>query len=174
MLIRKASIGDCDKVHRILQSGADFLHECGVNQWTGGYPSYETVQNDIQNGNCYVIEKNGIIVCAFTAIYGADSTYEKIYDGSWLNDTDNYYTVHRIAVHSDYRGQSLAGMAYEYAENLCTDRNAHSLRIDTHKDNKANRSAIEKYGFTYCGIIYTDDGSPRVAYEKIIEREIQN
>lgn len=174
MLIRKASIGDCDKVHRILQSGADFLHECGVNQWTGGYPSYETVQNDIQNENCYVIEKDGIIVCAFTAIYGADSTYEKIYDGSWLNNTDNYYTVHRIAVHSDYRGQSLAGMAYDYAEKLCIKNNAISLRIDTHKDNKANLSAIEKYGFTYCGIIYTETGEPRVAYEKIIESEIQN
>ncbi len=40
------------------------------------------------------------------------------------------------------------------------------LRIDTHQDNKIMQHVILKNGFTYCGIIYTGDGSPRLAYEK--------
>lgn len=171
MHIRKALSEDINEVHAILQSGADFLHECNVAQWTDGYPSLETVKKDIENQHCFVIEDNDTIVCVFTAIFGADPTYAKIYDGAWLTNSDNYITVHRIAVHKNLRGNGLAGMAYSYAENLCQNINANSLRIDTHKDNKANLSAIRKYGFTYCGIIYTNDGSPRVAYEKIIERE---
>ena len=39
------------------------------------------------------------------------------------------------------------------------------IRIDTHEDNIVMQKAIAKNGFHKCGIIYTDDGSPRIAYE---------
>ena len=31
------------------------------------------------------------------------------------------------------------------------------------------RSALEQLGFTYCGIIYLENGDTRVAYQKIKE-----
>jgi len=37
--------------------------------------------------------------------------------------------------------------------------------MDTHADNKPMQHLAEKHGFTRCGIIYTGDGSPRIAYE---------
>ena len=40
------------------------------------------------------------------------------------------------------------------------------LRIDTHENNKVMQHLILKNGFEKCGIIYVDDGSPRVAFEK--------
>ena len=41
-----------------------------------------------------------------------------------------------------------------------------NLRIDTHRDNHPMRNAIRKFGFTYCGIIWTDDGTERLAFQK--------
>ncbi|MBR2916226.1 MAG: hypothetical protein IKC07_01315 [Clostridia bacterium] len=39
-----------------------------------------------------------------------------------------------------------------------------SLRIDTHEKNKTMRLVVEKLGFIRCGIIYIEDGTPRIAY----------
>lgn len=40
------------------------------------------------------------------------------------------------------------------------------MRIDTHENNKVMQHLIKKNGFQECGIIYVEDGSPRIAYEK--------
>ena len=37
---------------------------------------------------------------------------------------------------------------------------------DTHADNAVMQRLLEGAGFVRCGIIYTDDGSPRIAYQK--------
>ena len=41
------------------------------------------------------------------------------------------------------------------------------LRIDTHADNRPMRNHIAGAGFVYCGIIRVEDGSPRLAYERL-------
>ena len=43
------------------------------------------------------------------------------------------------------------------------------LRIDTHADNKVMQKQILKNGFTRRGIVYMEDGSPRIAYEKTVK-----
>ena len=42
-----------------------------------------------------------------------------------------------------------------------------SLRADTHADNKIMQHLLEKNGFTKCGIIHVEDGTPRIAYQKM-------
>jgi RimJ/RimL family protein N-acetyltransferase len=49
----------------------------------------------------------------------------------------------------------------EYAFSL-TD----TIRIDTHQDNRTMRALLQKYGFTYCGIILLENGDPRLAYQR--------
>ena len=41
-----------------------------------------------------------------------------------------------------------------------------NLKIDTHRDNRIMQHLLDKNGFTYCGIIYLDDGTERLAYQK--------
>ena len=42
-----------------------------------------------------------------------------------------------------------------------------SLRADTHADNKIMQHLLEENGFTRCGIIHVEDGTPRIAYQKM-------
>jgi RimJ/RimL family protein N-acetyltransferase len=49
----------------------------------------------------------------------------------------------------------------------CTAR-CNNIRIDTHQDNQRMIHLIEKAGFARCGIIYTRDHSPRVAYQRLL------
>ena len=41
-----------------------------------------------------------------------------------------------------------------------------NLRIDTHRDNVVMQHMLDKNGFQYCGIIYLEDGSERMGYQK--------
>ncbi len=41
-----------------------------------------------------------------------------------------------------------------------------NIRIDTHQNNKRMQHLLEKNGFTYCGIILTEEQAPRLAYQK--------
>ena len=40
------------------------------------------------------------------------------------------------------------------------------IRIDTHESNVLMRRTLEKSGFSYCGVIICDEGTPRLAYQK--------
>jgi hypothetical protein len=40
------------------------------------------------------------------------------------------------------------------------------LRIATHEGNVVMRRMLEKHGFELCGVIYLENGDPRVAYER--------
>ena len=86
-----------------------------------------------------------------------DPTYAEIYEGSWLEENRPYGVVHRIAS----LGQGAGGFCLEWALAECGN-----IRIDTHEANLPMRSLLKKLGYTYCGMIYTHDGTPRLAYQK--------
>lgn len=128
------------------------------NQWYDKFPEADTILNDIDCNNSYVVEQNGIICGVFTFIIGKEPTYERI-SGSWKND-EKYGTIHRIASNGQQKG--IFDLCLKYCESKISN-----LRIDTHQDNKIMQHLIRKNGFERCGIIYVRDGSPRIAYQKI-------
>jgi len=46
------------------------------------------------------------------------------------------------------------------------EQNPH-VRIDTHADNHVMQHVLAKHGFQRRGIIYLEDGDPRIAFERI-------
>ena len=99
------------------------------------------------------------IHAVFAFISGEDPTYSRIEQGRWLQNTP-YATLHRIAGNGKLHG------IFSIIIEFCSEQIGH-LRIDTHQDNQIVQHLICKNGFQKCGIIYVEDGSPRIAYEKI-------
>lgn len=154
--IRPAVQADLDEIERIYSYARRFMADNGnPTQWVNGYPQRELLEEDIRLGKLYVAQKENELYGVFVFVIGADPTYAYIEDGTWISDLP-YGTIHRIAS----RGSGLFAEALEFCRNLCGH-----IRIDTHHNNKPMQHLIEKHGFTRCGIIYTDDGSPRIAYE---------
>jgi len=158
-MIRKAHIDEVPVIMRLIDEARGIMRSCGnFNQWIDGYPSRDTIVEDIINGHCYVLEEEGgVIVASFAFIPGPEPTYKEIYDGQWLDDQP-YHVVHRLASTAGSHGVFNAVMDY------CMDV-AGNLRIDTHRDNVIMRHVIERYGFTYCGIIYLLNGDERLAFQ---------
>ena len=158
-LIRKAVMGDVPVIMRLVEEARGIMRSCGnLNQWIGGYPSEETIIEDINNGHCYVCEEEGgALVASFAFIPGPEPTYKQIYEGQWLDDRP-YYVVHRLA--STAASHGIFNDVMDYCMGV-----AGCLRIDTHRDNVIMRHVIERYGFIYCGIIYLLNGDERLAYQ---------
>ncbi len=158
---------DIKEVMNIIEDAKLYFKNEGIPQWQNGYPNVESIKDDISKGFLYKLSLDGKILAIMAAVFGIEETYGRIYQGSWLTEDEEYLTLHRVAVSSDMKGKGLAGKMFNYAENLARKKDVKSIRIDTHKDNKAMNRLIEKSGFKYCGIIYVADGE-RLAYEKII------
>ncbi|RGT72722.1 GNAT family N-acetyltransferase [Mediterraneibacter massiliensis] len=159
MKIRKSTMDDLSSIQNLYEKARYFMSTHGnPSQWGSTYPEPELIKKDIETEHSYVCETDKCIVAVFYYNEGEDHTYQNIYNGKWIN-TAPYGVVHRIT--SDGTAKGAASFCLDWAFKKCRN-----LKIDTHKDNQIMQHLLEKNGFTYCGIIYTDDGTKRLAYQK--------
>ena len=160
MEIRRTKMADLENVLSIYDYAKVQMKLNGnPTQWKDNYPAKEVIVDDIKKGNSYVVEQDGALCGVFTFIIGSDPTYQRI-EGRWLNE-ESYGTIHRIASNGRVKG------VFRNCLNYCESKIS-NLRIDTHVDNKIMLHLIEKSNFKKCGIIYVRDGSPRIAYQKVV------
>ncbi len=164
--IRKASLPkDSERLMEVFAAAKGIMAADGnTNQWTDGYPSLDIVQSDIEKDGGFVVEDDGKIVAYFAFLPSPELTYDKIYDGKWLDNSKPYHVVHRIASFPEAHGIFKSIMEFCFA-------NERNIRIDTHRDNKIMQHNIEKHGFKYCGIIHLANGDERLAYQKMTEKK---
>lgn len=159
MNIRKTELTDIEELQKLYEHARTFMADHGnPTQWGNTYPPKSLIEQDIRDGVSYVCEEAGQLLAVFFYKKGRDDTYAKIYEGQWLNE-DPYGVVHRIASSGTRKG--CASFCLNWALTQCGN-----LKIDTHRDNRIMQHLHDKNGFTYCGIIYLDDGTERLAYQK--------
>ncbi|MBR1469148.1 MAG: N-acetyltransferase [Prevotella sp.] len=148
-------------IMQVMDAAKEIMRSSGnANQWVDGYPSEAVIGADMEKNCGFVVEDNRKIVAYFAFLPSPEPTYTKISEGQWLDDESPYHVVHRIASYPQVHHIFRDIMDFCFA----ADGN---IRIDTHRDNKIMQHCIEKYGFTYCGIIYLASGAERLAYQKI-------
>lgn len=159
--IRKTNPAEIETLMDIFEQAKRIMRKAGnMKQWTGNYPPAELVMRDIENGNSYVcLDDTGEIIGTFAFICGNDPTYAHIYEGSWVEDTQPYGVIHRLASTEDSKGVAAACLKWCYKQ-------IPNLRADTHRDNHILQHILRKHGFQYCGIIYLTNGDERLAFQK--------
>ena len=165
MRIRKARVEELSKLLQIYDDARKYMRAHGnAEQWSGGYPGKDVLLADIHKEALYVCTEDdeSEILGAFCYFEGIDPTYVNIYDGTWLNDRP-YGVIHRIAVAVHQRG--VASFCFDHCFSRCKN-----LKIDTHRDNIPMQRALEKNGFVRCGIIYLENGAPRIAFQRCVDQ----
>ena len=170
MVIRSATPADLPALRPVFEAAKGIMRADGnLSQWSApGFPDDSLLLRDIARGGGFVIESTVMpgltghlaaprIVAYFALLPSPEPTYDVI-DGAWLTD-EPYGVIHRMASYPEAHG--IFSTIIDYA----TSRFAH-LRIDTHRDNHIMQHLIKKHGFTYCGIIWLEDGTERLAYER--------
>ena len=162
---RKAKPEDSQIIWKILQQAIERRKNDGSQQWQDGYPNLETVQHDIEKEIGYVLTKNEEIAAYAAVILNDEPAYQAI-EGKWLTEND-FYVIHRVAVHEDFVGQGLAKKIFTEIEKFAIKNDVYSIKVDTNFDNGAMLSILEKLGYQYCGEVYFR-GSARKAFEKVL------
>ena len=159
-IIREARPTDMADIMKVMDAAKRIMRQSGnMHQWGEGYPSEAVIRSDMEKNGGFVIEDDGKIAGYFAFLSSPESTYARIYEGRWLDDERSYHVVHRIGSYPDVHGIFSCIMEYCFSKDP-------NIRIDTHRDNTIMQHNIEKYGFTYCGIIYLANGDERLAYQK--------
>ena len=169
---RRAEEADVPGIMQIVAQAQRYLRESGVDQWQDGYPTEKVLLTDIEFGQGWVFEHEGELAGYCCISMRHELSYDAI-DGAWLTEGDNYAVVHRAMISDKYRGTRLARDMFSLAFDLAAGMGKASVRVDTHRDNRAMNRLAEKVGFTYCGevdVSLMDPGhdSRRNAYEKLI------
>ena len=152
---------DMAAIMQVMDAAKKIMRQSGnMHQWGEGYPSEAVIMSDIEKDGGFVIEDGGNVVGYLAFLPSPEPTYQKIYDGNWLDDEKPYHVIHRIASLPDVHG------IFSSIMNFCFARES-NIRIDTHRDNAIMQHNIEKQGFTYCGIIYLANGDERLAFQKL-------
>ncbi len=163
-MVRKAGMTDLNDILAIYAYARGFMEKTGnPTQWGNHYPPEDLLREDIKKQRLYVLFDDAGLYGVFAFIIGDDPTYAVIENGAWQSCTP-YGTLHRVAASGRVHG--VMGEAMAYAQSVMPH-----LRIDTHADNTVMQHQIIKHGFSYCGIIHTDDGSPRYAYELLCKEQ---
>lgn len=157
-MIRLAEQQDLERILEIYRIAREFMKQNkNESQWGTSYPPRSLLEEDIRCRQLYVYLSEDVVRGVFAFILGEDLTYSYIEQGTWKSDT-SYGTIHRIASDGEVRG--VFGKCLEF----CKSQIDH-IRIDTHENNRVMQHLILNHGFEKCGIIYLEDGSPRLAYQ---------
>ena len=166
---RRAEHGDLPEILRVIAEARAFIRTFGIDQWQDGYPDENVLRQDIELEQLYVMADAGHV----GAVAALSLLPEPAYDGdtvTWNRD-GRYMTIHRMALEDAARGSGLASELLAQAEKLAKGTGCESLRIDTHRGNRAMRRFVEKHGFRFCGTVYyyVKTGDPeRVAFDKVL------
>jgi len=158
-IIRPGTLDDVDAVLALIDAARSFMRAQGnAKQWANGYPSRVNVLDDIAHDALMICEdaSSGEIAGAFCMQTWPEHTYRRIFEGTWPDEMP-YGTIHRIVSASP--GQGIGSFCLRWAQERFG-----CLRADTHADNAPMQAALQRAGFVRCGIVYMDDGSPRIAF----------
>lgn len=159
--IRIAAAEDLPSIEKVYEAAREYMRCSGnPDQWGSSYPQTELLVQDLRDGFLYVLTDEGGRICgAFMFAVTEDPTYRCIEEGAWRDSTP-YGVIHRVASDGSRHGIMRRVVAF------CAEQMPH-LRMDTHRKNLTMQHQILRNGFVYCGLIHVQDGSERLAYERV-------
>ena len=169
MKIQLTTLKEVPIILEIIEDAKTYLASQNIDQWQNGYPNAAQIENDILNGESFVVinDENQVMATSMFST-NKEPTY-KIIEGNWIiNEDEIYGVIHRMAIKKEFRKFGLATLLFDEFHLQLVEKNIKSLKIDTHEDNRGMQCLIKKLGYTYCGIIYTNYGDKRLAFEKVI------
>lgn len=167
--LRLAKAEDITTILEFVGGAQHRLAEKGIDQWQNGYPNRGRIEEDILARVGRVLCFEGRTVAYGAVVYTGECAYHNLQGGRWLTEGTSYATIHRLCVADEMVGKGVGRAFMTLAEEEAVQHGVASMRVDTHPDNRIMQSLIASLGYTYCGTVTYE--SPRLAYEKVLDRE---
>ena len=162
---RKAEEKDTERIWVIIKQAKAQMKRLGSCQWDENYPAIETIQEDINRRDGYVICLNDQVIAYGVISFDGEPVYDQIKE-KWANNLP-YVIVHRLAVADEAKHQGVAKKFMLHAEELSRSKGIYHFRVDTKYDNTYMLRLIDSLNFAYRGnVFYRNNTEERMAFEK--------
>ncbi|APG60742.1 GNAT family N-acetyltransferase [Christiangramia salexigens] len=166
-MITKAQLKDLPEIKSLTEACATAMIKKGIYQWNEHYPSLEKLQDDIKDGELYILRENSEILGIIVITETMDEEYIPV---KWLSANESNIYIHRLATHPKVWGKGYAQQLMDHAENFAKQEGYSSVRLDTFSQNLRNQRFYEQRGYKRLGDIYFPKQSehPFYCYELLI------
>lgn len=146
--LEKATPGDRDAIVALVTAVVDCLNQSGIPQWDDVYPNAETVDEDLRNGQLYVVRGEAGIAGIVTLNREFDPAYK---NGDWSYRGQDFAVVHRLCVAPAMQGQGVGRRIMRMVEAMLKDSGVQSVRLDAFSQNPYSLRLYEKLGYRVTG-----------------------
>jgi GNAT superfamily N-acetyltransferase len=149
MTIRLATLDDITGIMKVIKEVVPLMRSSGNFQWDDTYPNAAVFEDDIALDQLWVADSDGDIA-GVTAI--TTEQYPEYADVG-MDISETAIVTHRLAVSTRYRGQGIAALLLQQAEQVALNSSIKTLRIDTNTANEATNRLFPKLGYVFAGEI---------------------
>jgi ribosomal protein S18 acetylase RimI-like enzyme len=142
--IEKAKLEDFQAIMYVFRECTEALLNANIYQWDGTYPTVEIFQNDISEGNVFVIKEKGNTIATITLNNQQDEQYNAI---NWKYPSEKVLVVHRLAVSPKAQGKGLGKLLCEFTETYGLENGFEVIRLDAYSGNPISSVMYEKLNY---------------------------
>lgn len=169
MEINSGTPDDLELVGELMTKCVADMHQRGLFQWSGSYPGLEVFDDDIANGNLYVLRDSGVVIGVFTLDRNQNDEYREI---DWKGEDGRAVVVHRLAIDPARQRQGLATKMMTDAEGWAVENGYRSIRLDVFSLNTRGVEFYESLGYQRRGKVYFPaHDEPFYCYEKVLQKQ---
>jgi GNAT superfamily N-acetyltransferase len=150
---------------KIIRETITEMHSYGNTQWDENYPKEKDFLMDIQEGDLYVSERNGILV-GFACINKIEPAE---YTGLLWSIQEPAMITHRMAVSPAYRRSGIGTELMNFADEFALKNNVQYLKTDTYSINTKMNALFVKCGYKWVDKMnFLGKEKPFYCYEKVL------
>jgi ribosomal protein S18 acetylase RimI-like enzyme len=148
MMIKIANKSDIQDIFSLYDMATAYQKLVFKKQWEGFELSL--IEKEIEENRLWKMCMEQQVVCVFSINYN-----DEIFWGE--KDQQPSIYIHRIALNSHFRGQSVMSKIIEWAKTYCNENNKRFIRMDTWGENTKLIDYYKKCGFEHIETIDLDN-----------------
>ena len=164
MRVRLGTRDDVAALMGLMRRVVPQMRAAGNLQWGDDYPNEGVFERDIELGQLWVAEVDGVVAGVAAVTMENSPEYAQV---GW-DVEEPAVVVHRLAVDTAFRGAGVGMALMRKAEEVAVECGISVLRVDTNTKNEATQRLFPKLGYLLAGEIGLDirPGLRFLCYEK--------
>lgn len=166
-MIRKGKKEDVVSIMNIIKAATLDMELNHIHQWDDIYPDETTITSDIEQGNLYVYEDQGLMNALIVLNEDQAGEYREL---KWKYTSGKQLVIHRLCVDPRVQSRGIARKLLQYTDDFAIQNKYHSIRLEAFPPNKKALKLYEKNGYEKVGNVRFRKGEFYCYKKNIIPR----
>jgi len=148
MTVEIANKNDIKEIYELYEMASAYQKTVSDKQWEGFERTL--IEKEIEENRLWKIGNGNQMLCVFSINFS-----DKQFWGERDNQPSIY--IHRIALNTNFKGQSMMRTIIDWAKNYCEENQKQFIRMDTWGENEKLINYYKKCGFKHLNTIDLDN-----------------